>query len=379
MADGPVDYAAKQSFRRCGDTLIAELPRKGRRRKTSPACWRSATAAASNSTRCRGRCREGGTPLGELGANALLWAVLGAIAGGILLNLMPCVFPILGVEGAAPVARGRRAHARRGATRSPTRPARSSAPARSASLLLAIRAGGSEAGWAFQLQDPRTIMLLLLLAIAITANLLGLFELPVLGGSASAGRKLRHRRARRVRRDALRRAVPRRGARDGAAASAGRIGRWCSPRSGLASRCRSCWSRFVPALRTRLPKPGPWMGRLQRFLAIPMAASAVAALWLLYRQGGRRALLLGLAGRAGDSRLLLFGAGQRQRDGGAASSAALAGRARRGRPLFAASPARNASAAPVAGADAAWSEARSRRRSAAGQARCSSISPPTGA
>ena len=46
--------------------------------------------------------------------------------------------------------------------------------------LLAIRAAGAEAGWAFQLQDPRTIMLLLLLAIAITANLLGVFELPVL-------------------------------------------------------------------------------------------------------------------------------------------------------------------------------------------------------
>ena len=50
--------------------------------------------------------------------------------------------------------------------------------------LLAIRAAGAEAGWAFQLQDPRTIMLLLLLATAITANLLGLFELPVLGGRA---------------------------------------------------------------------------------------------------------------------------------------------------------------------------------------------------
>jgi len=56
------------------------------------------------------------------------------------------------------------------------------------------------------------------------------------------------------------------------------------------------------------------MLRFQRFLAIPMAASAVAALWLLYRQAGTNALLLGIAGMVG-LLLLLFGAGQRQRDG----------------------------------------------------------------
>jgi thiol:disulfide interchange protein len=48
---------------------------------------------------------------------------------------------------------------------------------------------------------------------------------------------------------------------------------------------------FVPALRTKLPKPGRWMDRLKHFLAIPMAASAVAALWLLYRLAGRDALI----------------------------------------------------------------------------------------
>jgi thiol:disulfide interchange protein len=43
---------------------------------------------------------------------------------------------------------------------------------------------------------------------------------------------------------------------------------------------------FVPALRTRLPKPGRWMDRLKRILAVPMALSALAALWLLWRQAG---------------------------------------------------------------------------------------------
>src|SRR5438067_9550458 len=51
---------------------------------------------------------------------------------------------------------------------------------------------------------------------------------------------------------------------------------------------------FVPILRNKLPKPGRWMQRLQRFLAIPMAASAAAALWLLQRQAGEPAFLFGL-------------------------------------------------------------------------------------
>lgn len=50
---------------------------------------------------------------------------------------------------------------------------------------------------------------------------------------------------------------------------------------------------FIPSLRKRLPKPGPWMRRLQRFLAIPMAASAAACLWLLERQSGDHGLVLG--------------------------------------------------------------------------------------
>jgi thiol:disulfide interchange protein len=50
----------------------------------------------------------------------------------------------------------------------------------------------------------------------------------------------------------------------------------------------------VPGLRNRLPQPGLWMVRLQRFLAIPMAATAVACLWLLYRQAGTGAFVAGL-------------------------------------------------------------------------------------
>jgi thiol:disulfide interchange protein len=71
---------------------------------------------------------------------------------------------------------------------------------------------------------------------------------------------------------------------------------------------------FVPALRAKLPKPGEWMRRLQRILAIPMGLSALAALWLLYRQAGERAFAFGLFA-AGAIAVCLYFAGRIQRSG----------------------------------------------------------------
>jgi thiol:disulfide interchange protein len=233
-----------------------------------------------------------GTPLGEAPPGAMFSAVLGALVGGILLNLMPCVFPILGLKALHISKAGESAsEARRDAL----------AYAAGAVIgtgalgvaLLAIRAAGAEAGWAFQLQDPRTIMLLLLLAVAITANLLGLFELPVLGGRARpAGSFGTGALAAFV-------ATPCAGPFLGAALGTalllplgGSVLVFAALGLGLA--IPFLLIAFVPALRTKLPRPGPWMLRLQRFLAIPMVASAVAALWLLYRQAGVLGLALGL-------------------------------------------------------------------------------------
>ena len=164
--------------------------------------------------------------------------------------------------------------------------------------------GGSAAGWAFQLQDPRTILLLLLLAIAITLNLLGLFELPVLGGRA--------RPTRRLRTGALAAfvATPCAGPFLGAALGtalllppAGRVLVFAALGLGLAHAVRR-WSPSFPRCAGGCRKPGPWMARLQRFLAIPMAATAVGCLWLLWRQGGRTALLVGLVAAVAAGRCL---------------------------------------------------------------------------
>jgi DsbC/DsbD-like thiol-disulfide interchange protein/cytochrome c biogenesis protein CcdA len=312
ITDNAVDYDAAQGFHRSGDTLVAELQRKG----AAPAQFSGVLALGDGRGlefhAVPGPVPDGGTTVGGLDATAMLWALLGAIAGGILLNLMPCVFPILALKALHLSRAGGSA-----------REARSDALAYAAgtivgtgalgAVLLAIRAAGAEAGWAFQLQDPRTMLLLLLLAVAITANLLGLFELPVLGGGAQPAGSLGSGAL------AAFVATPCAGPFLGAALGTalllppvGAVAVFAALGLGLALPFVAI--ALIPALRTKLPKPGRWMNRLKRFLAIPMAASAVAVLWLLYRQAGTTALWLGIAAVVG-LLLLLFGAGQRQRSG----------------------------------------------------------------
>jgi DsbC/DsbD-like thiol-disulfide interchange protein/cytochrome c biogenesis protein CcdA len=354
ITDKAVDYEAKQGFRRSGDMLVAELKRTG----ATPAQFAGVLALGDGRglefRALPGAVPSGGTPVSGLGANALLWALLGALAGGLLLNLMPCVFPILALKAL---------HLSRAGIGA--KHARSDALAYAAGavvgtgalggVLLALRAAGSAAGWAFQLQDPRTIMLLLLLAVAITANLLRLFELPTLGGSAQpAGSFGTGALAAFV-------ATPCAGPFLGAALGTalllplgGAVLVFAVLGFGLA--LPFLLLAYVPVLRNRLPKPGAWMGRLQRFLAIPMAASAAAALWLLYRLGGAQALIAGSAWAAMLLGLLAaFGFAQRRERNVGIAVATLA-------LVFsivaiATVPKHNPGAASVASGAEAWSEA----------------------
>src|SRR5690349_9909913 len=112
-----------------------------------------------------------------------LLAIGGAILGGLLLNIMPCVFPVLSIKALSLV------RSEGGKTE-----ARGEAVAYAAGTiivcaglgvtLIGLRSAGHLAGWAFQLQDVRMIILLLLLVTAIAFNLAGLFELPAITGGA---------------------------------------------------------------------------------------------------------------------------------------------------------------------------------------------------
>ena len=319
--NGPIDYAAPQSFRRSDDVLIAEL----KRRRGEPANLSGVLALGDGRgleiKAVPGKVPEGGSRIGDRGLDAVMFAILGALVGGLLLNLMPCVFPILALK-ALHLAKsgGNEREARRDAL------AYAAGAVIGTGLLgtalLAIRAGGSAAGWAFQLQDPRTTIVLLLLAVAITLNLLRTFELPVLAGEHSPGGSFGTGAL------AAFVATPCAGPFLGAALGTalllpiyGSIAVFAALGLGLAIPFIAI--AFIPALRTRLPQPGAWMVRLQRFLAIPMAATAVGCLWLLYRQAGFAGLAAGLVA-VSFLGLLLIWTGSRQRKGASVGWAALA-------------------------------------------------------
>lgn len=232
------------------------------------------------------------------GSPTLLMAFLGALLGGLILNLMPCVFPILSLK-ALSIARSGRTEAA----------ARTEALAYSGGAILvclalgagliALRAAGSEVGWAFQLQDPRVILALLLLTFAIGLNLAGVFELR--GFSFGERLATQHGASGAFWTGALAAfvATPCTGPFMGAALGAALV---LPPTGamlvfaglGIGLALPFLVIGFVPAVRSRLPKPGAWMDTFRRVLAMPMFLTAIALAWVLGRQSGVDGMTLGL-------------------------------------------------------------------------------------
>jgi len=241
---------------------------------------------------------SGLVPGSEGGDASILLALLSALVGGLILNVMPCVFPILSLKALS--------LARAGETESG---ARREALAYTAGvilvcvalggLLLVLRAGGSAAGWAFQLQDPRIILALLLLVTAIALNLAGLFHLPAFAGGDDLARQGGTRGAFFTGALAAFVATPCTGPFLGFALGAALIlPAWAAlavfAGLGVGLALPFLALGFIPALRRLLPKPGAWMARFQRILAAPMFLTALGLAWVLGRQTGVDGMTLGL-------------------------------------------------------------------------------------
>jgi thiol:disulfide interchange protein len=219
---------------------------------------------------------------GAQGAQApMLWTlILGALAGGLLLNIMPCVFPILSLKALA-LARAGESEARARAEGLAYTAGVVIACMALGALLLALRAAGEQVGWAFQLQEPGVVVALLVLAAAITANFAGLFELPSISvsmGGERTGAFATGLLAAFV-------ATPCTGPFMAAALGAALL--LPVPQAMLLFACLGLGLAlpflalgFVPPLRRMLPRPGAWMERFRRIMAIPMALTALALLWL---------------------------------------------------------------------------------------------------
>ncbi len=308
-------YSAPQSVSRRGDWLIVETEAGDGAPESVEGVLKLAAGQGLSVRALPGEVGPGGAPVGPAiapggGWRTVLLALAGALLGGLLLNVMPCVFPILSLKALSLARAGDERSARREAL-AYTAGAVLACLALGA-ILLAVRAGGATVGWAFQLQDPRVILLLLLLVTAIALNLAGLFELPSLGGRLAGGRSGAFGTGALAAFVATPCTGPFMGAALGAALilpAAAALAVFAGLGFGLA--LPFLLLGYVPALRRRLPKPGPWMVRFRHILALPMALTAFGLAWILERQVGLAGLAVGLAAAAGVA-LILWWAGRRQ-------------------------------------------------------------------
>ena len=324
LTDGALSYAAPQSFSRAGDTLIVETASAGASPQAVEGVLRLSNDTGVSLKATPGAVPPAGEPLSDAaaparGAGFVLLALLGALAGGLLLNVMPCVFPILSLKALTLAkAGGNEGSARREAL-AYTAGAVVICLALGAAIL-ALRAGGNAAGWAFQLQDPRVILILLLLMTAVALNLAGLFELPAFSVGSRLADQGGMSGAFWTGALAAFVATPCTGPFMGAALGAALV--LPTPVAlavfaglGLGLALPFLLLGFIPAMRRRLPKPGPWMGRFRRLLSVPLFLTALGLAWILGRQAGVDGMALGLAA-AMVLALALWWMGLRQERGG---------------------------------------------------------------
>lgn len=227
----------------------------------------------------------------------VLTALLFALLGGLILNAMPCVLPVLSLKALslAKIAEKSR------------RCALYNGIAYTAGILasfiligiilLLLKSGGQAVGWGFQLQSPAFVLALAIVTTFVTLNLMGIFELPVLFGNNTA-------------------------ATEGLAGSfftgvlAVALATPCTapfmaPALGFALTQPPLISIAVllcvglglalpyllisisPGLRHILPRPGAWMLRFKQFLAFPMFATIAWLLWVLQQQTGSLGIIMG--------------------------------------------------------------------------------------
>jgi thiol:disulfide interchange protein DsbD len=217
-------------------------------------------------------------------------ALLFAFVGGLILNLMPCVFPILSLKVLGFAAHGFNNTAMR---------IHGVAFAAGvivsfwllAGLLLALRAAGGELGWGFQLQSPAVVIGLAILFFVLALNLSGVFQIGQVLPSSVATWNARNTYVNDALSGVLAVVIaspcsaPFMGAAIGyalALSAASTLAVFTALGAGMA--LPYLLLAFFPAWRKKLPWPGPWMERLKQLLAFPLYATVIWLGWVLGAQ-----------------------------------------------------------------------------------------------
>lgn len=240
---------------------------------------------------------EGPAAVGPDGASGGLPGALAfAFIGGLILNLMPCVFPVLSIKAAALVRHT--AHPRKAAAEGVVFLVGcvASFVALAAALIVAQQAGQA-VGWGFQLQSPAVVAALALLMLLVGLNLSGLFEIGLSVQGTGQGLAAQSGLVGAFFTGVLAVVVA---APCTAPFMAGAIG-WAFTQPpvpalsvfvalGVGLAAPFTLVSLVPGLFKRLPKPGPWMEALKKTLAFPMYGAAAWLAWVFVQQSGANGL-----------------------------------------------------------------------------------------
>ena len=222
----------------------------------------------------------------------LLAALLGAVLGGLILNLMPCVFPVLAIKLVGFAGHGGHAARQRIGGLAYTAGVVLSFLLLGG-LMLGLRAAGEQLGWGFQLQSPLVVAALAGLFTLIALNLAGVFEFGSLLPSSVASLQARHPVTDAFLSGVLAVAIaspctaPFMGASLGLAVTlpaAQALLVFAALGVGMAA--PYLLASWLPGLAQRLPRPGAWMETFRRLMAFPMFATVAWLVWVLGQQSG---------------------------------------------------------------------------------------------
>ena len=318
--DGAIEYAAPQTLSRGdnavdldmklgyqrpkGDTLRGVLLATEQSGGDTVTVPMEIAASLTGAGAGKGDARIAAAAGAPENASASLPALmLFAILGGLILNLMPCVFPVLSIKAIGLVEQAKKHPAAVRAKGVVFALGVISSMLCLAAVLLVLRSGGEQIGWGFQLQSPLFVTFLAYLLLAVGLNLSGVFE--VGGGLAGVGDGL-------TQGDSYQASfftgvlttlvatpctAPYMAFAVGAALTqppVAALGIFAALGFGLA--LPYLLLSFAPWMRRALPKPGAWMDTLKQVFAFPIYASAAWLLWVLAQQTSPFGLGAALAG-----------------------------------------------------------------------------------
>ncbi len=307
LRDGLIDHAAPQSLSRVEENLRLTVARGTDPDPPEPVAGvivvRERRDEGGSTTHAFTVEAARGGESASVAGPGLMQALLLALLGGLLLNLMPCVFPVLSLKA---LNLARHAHQAPGAVR-----AHGLAYTAGvltcftvvAGVLIALRAAGQHIGWGFQLQSPAFVTLLAYLLFAFGLSLSGAFTFggSLMGvGSAWADRS-GHVGSFATGALAVVVATPCTAPFMGAALGFALTQNWLISLAvfqmlGLGLALPYLVLSFRPGLLRFLPRPGPWLEHGKQLLAFPLYATVAWLLWVLGQQTGPDGVAAALAG-----------------------------------------------------------------------------------